>query len=73
MRQWNIYQEMRDALVVQLACPQNLSTLLTRADEVRAALSEHRPSRPRQLQRLNPNAAFEKGRFARRERCNGSL
>ena len=73
VRQWNIYQEMRDALVVQLACPQNLSTLLTRADEVRAALSEHRPSRPRQLQRLNPNAAFEKGRFARRERCNGSL
>lgn len=52
MRQWNLFKEVRDALVVQLACPLPISMVLTHRKELRGALRECRPKRPRQMEKL---------------------
>lgn len=51
-RQWNLFKEFRDALLVQLAMPLNLTALAAHRDLICQKLTEKRPKRPRQLKRL---------------------
>jgi hypothetical protein len=50
--QWTLFKEARDALLVQLAMPLNLSDLARHRDLLRESFTEGRRKRPRQLQRL---------------------
>jgi len=51
-RQWNLFKEFRDALLVQLAMPLNLSDLGKHRDLLCENFTEHRNTRPRQLKRM---------------------
>jgi hypothetical protein len=54
-RQWNVYKEFRDALIVQLALPLNLTDLAKN----RALFCENfMEKRPRQLQRVRAALNF---------------
>lgn len=50
--QWSLFKEARDALLVQLAMPLNLSDLACHRELLRESFTEGRLKRPRQLQRL---------------------
>ena len=56
--QWSVFKEFRDALLVQLAMPLNLTDLAKHRALLRENFTEKRPKRLRQLQRvraaLNP-------------------
>jgi hypothetical protein len=50
--QWNVYKEFRDALIVQLALPLNLTDLAKHQALFCENFVENRPKRPRQLERV---------------------
>jgi hypothetical protein len=52
------FKECRDALVVQLAMPLNLSDLSKSYPELAAAFREDRPKRPRQLSKLRRSLLY---------------
>ena len=52
------FKECRDALVVQLAMPLNLSDLSRGYSELAAAFRENRPKRPRQLSKLRCSLTY---------------
>jgi hypothetical protein len=56
--QWSIFKEARDALLVQLAMPLNLSDLAHHRSLLRESFTEKRLKRPRQLQRLRRAANY---------------
>ena len=51
-RQWNLFKEVRDAVLVQLSMPLSLSDITRHRDVLRRGLRESRSNRPRQLKRL---------------------
>ena len=51
-RQWNLFKEVRDAVLVQLSLPLSLSDITCHRDALREGFRERRPKRPRQLKRL---------------------
>ncbi len=57
-RQWNVYKEFRDALIVQLALPLNLTDLAKNRALFCENFMEKRPKRPRQLQRVRAALNF---------------
>ena len=52
------FKECRDALLVQLAMPLNLSDLSKHDRELAASFREERPKRPRQLTKLRRTLIF---------------
>jgi hypothetical protein len=50
--QWSFYKEFRDALIVQLALPLNLTDLAKHRTLFCENFMENRPKRPRQLERV---------------------
>ncbi len=50
--QWNLFKEFRDALIVQLAMPLNLSDLAKHRVLLCENFTEKRNTRPRQLKRM---------------------
>ena len=50
--QWTAYKEFRDALIVQLALPLNLTDLAKNQTLFCENFMEKRPKRPRQLERV---------------------
>ena len=50
--QWNLFKEFRDALLVQLTMPLNLTDLAEHRNLICENLTEGRTKRPRQLKRL---------------------
>lgn len=50
--QWEIFKETRDALLVQLAMPLNLTDLERHGSLLRRHFKKKRPKRPRQMKRL---------------------
>jgi hypothetical protein len=56
--QWNVYKEFRDALIVQLALPLNLTDLSKNRTLFCENFMEKRPNRPRQLKRVRAALNF---------------
>ena len=56
--QWNVYKEFRDALIVQLAMPLNLTDIAKHRTLFSENFMENRPKRPRQLKRVRTALAF---------------
>ena len=51
-RQWNLFKEVRDAVLVQLSMPLSISDITRHRDVLRQGFRERRAKRPRQLKRL---------------------
>ena len=52
-RRWQVFKEVKDSVVTALQMPLTLRHLLRRGPAIAKLLSENRPNRQRQMQRLN--------------------